>query len=158
MVVEHGSGEFFRLSGVPSNALSWLRYNVPSEYRYYEDSYWFVHRKHLLEIIELAYKQTGRVDYSALNDYIQMDVAREKQGWRVNPNYTSSAVGKPTPDLPSAYRTLHLLPSASYSVVSAVWRCLAKENHPDHGGDVELFRKYTEAFEQIKKAQKEEGK
>lgn len=156
MTVEPGPGEFFRLQHIPSNALSWLRYHVPSEYRYYEESSWFVHDKHLLEIIELAFKQTGRVDYSALNDYIQMDIAKEKQSWRVNPASKKVLGGKEMPDLSNAYRILHLLPSASFSVVSAVWRCLAKENHPDRGGDVELFRKYSAAFEQIKK--EEEGR
>lgn len=155
MVIEHGSGDFFRLTGIPSNALSWLRYNVSSDYRYYEDSYWFVHSKHLFEIIELAYKQTGRVDYSGLDDYIQMDIANAKQGWNVNPQ--KPAVVKPTKDLTNAYSTLHLLPSASFCIVSAVWRCLAKENHPDRGGDAELFRKYSEAFEQIKKEKEKEG-
>lgn len=156
MIVDHGPGEFFRLRNVPENAMSWLRYQVPSEYRYYEESYWFVHSKHLLEIIELAYKQTGRVDYSNLNDYVQMDIANAKQGWRVYRPKSKSAVVSPSSDLDNAYRLLHLRPSASFSIVCAVWRCLAKENHPDRGGDVELFRKYTEAFEQIKKEKEEE--
>lgn len=149
MVVEQGPGDFYRLKSIPSNALSWLRYNVPADYRYYEDACWFVHSKHLLEVIELAYKQTGRVDDSSLSDYIREDIAQAKQGWKVNPS--KSAIGKSPSDLANAYSILHLLPSASYGLVAAVWRYLARKTHPDRGGDSELFRKYAEAYQQIKK-------
>ena len=56
--------------------------------------------------------------------------------------------------LRDAYTTLHLLPSAPSSTVSAVWRSLARVSHPDQGGDPEAFRRYSEAYSLIKDEEK----
>jgi hypothetical protein len=161
MKVTLGPGDFFRLERFPASLRSWIQYDVPQEYRYYDKEedigYWYIHRKHLISVIELAYKCSGHVDYSALDDYLQLEVAKAKEGWSVNKQKNTRGPQAPSHSmvLQDAYSALHLLPSASGSLVTAVWRCLAKETHPDCGGDAELFRKYSEAFSKIKE---EEGK
>lgn len=46
----------------------------------------------------------------------------------------------------SAFAALHLLQSAPRSVVDAAYRALAKQHHPDLGGDPETMRRLTEAY------------
>jgi len=134
--------------------MKWLKYDVPQEYRYYdneeEPGYWYIHKKHMLGAVELAYKQTGHVDYSALRDYLQMEIAEAKVNWTVNSQQRTKTI-VPSLTLHEAYQTLHLDSNAPDSIVSVVWRHLAYEEHPDRGGDAELFRKYSEAYQQIKK-------
>jgi len=158
MIVTPGPGDFFRLNHIPSSAKKWIRYDIPNEYRYYDSEgdvgYWYVHKSHLLAVIELAYKSTGHVDWSALPPYLQIEAAREKENWKVNRSKSSQTNIIPTTSLREAYATLYLLPSAPSSVVSSVWRSLAKSSHPDHGGDAELFRRYSEAYSLIKKEDK----
>lgn len=154
MIVSPGPGDFFRLAQIPSSAMKWLKYDVPQEYRYYdseeEPGHWYIHKKHMLGAIELAYKQTGHVDYSALRDYLQMEIAEAKVNWTVNSQQRTKTI-VPSLTLHEAYQTLHLDSNAPDSIVSVVWRHLAYEEHPDRGGDAELFRKYSEAYQQIKK-------
>jgi len=161
MTVVPGPGDFFRLINTPSTVRKWLRYDIPTEYRYYDKNedhvgHWHVHSKYLLKVIELAYRTSGPVDYSSLDDYVQMDIARAKDGWKM---YQKSKTERPQAipsslTLKDSYATLHLLPSASAGVVAAVWRSLAKETHPDRGGDAELFRKYSEAYHKIMEEEK----
>lgn len=47
------------------------------------------------------------------------------------------------------YATLYLRQDAPEAIVRAVWRELAKQSHPDHGGDTETFKRYKEAYEAI---------
>lgn len=157
MIVTSGPGDFFRLAHMPQFVREWVQYDVPQNYRFFDKEenagYWCIHRKYLLSAIELGYKKLGHVDYSSLDDYIQMEVAQAKEEWKMNQHQSSKRPqAKPSHSmvLRDAYTTLHLLPSASSSIVSAVWRSLAKETHPDRGGDAELFRHYSEAYQLIK--------
>jgi hypothetical protein len=102
-----------------------------------------------MPVIELSYKATGHVDWSALPPYLQIEAAREKENWTVNKKTTTQPL-TPSMILRDAYATLHLLPSAPDSAVSAVWRSLARVSHPDQGGDAEDFRRYSEAYDLIK--------
>jgi len=161
MTVVPGPSDFFRLINTPSAVRKWLRYDIPTEYRYYDQNedhvgHWHVHSKYLLQVIELAYRTSGPVDYSSLDDYVQMDIARAKEGWTMHQKSKADRlkINSSSPTLKDSYATLHLLPTASSSVVSAAWRCLAKETHPDRGGDAELFRKYSEAYRKIMEEEK----
>ena len=153
LTVVPASGSFYKLIGLPSKALKWLTYEVPIDCRYYqaEDNigYWYVHEDHLIEIIELAYKQLGAVNYSSVPNLVQMDIARAKENWVFTGSKELKTRNKPT--LEDAYRTLHLLPTAPGYLVSAVWKSLARVAHPDRGGNSEKFRKYSEAYNLIKK-------
>lgn len=161
MIVTPGPGDFFRLERFPASLKGWIQYDVPQEYRYYDKGenigYWYIHRKHLISVIELAYKRSGHVDYSALDGYIQGEVARLKKGWNVNKQKnTRGSQANPSHSmvLQDAYSTLHILPSIPTSAISAVWHSLARTSHPDQGGDAETFRKYSDAYDLIKKNRK----
>ncbi len=45
-----------------------------------------------------------------------------------------------------AYTTLHLLPDAPVELIKAAYRCLAKLNHPDRGGDEKAMQRINEAY------------
>ncbi|MGI8475399.1 MAG: hypothetical protein ACR2OO_03380 [Thermomicrobiales bacterium] len=49
------------------------------------------------------------------------------------------------------YRALHLLSSAPGYVIEAAYRAMAKANHPDVGGNVEVMTKINLAFEQLQR-------
>lgn len=153
MKVAPTSSSFYRLSNPPFVVVDWLRYGVPLEHRYYDkdedDGNWYIHEDYLISAIELAYKRSW-VDYSELSDYIQMQVAKEKENWRVSQKAKYIRPSSST-ILRDAYTRLHLLPSAPSNVIHAAWHALAKVYHPDRGGDSEEFRKYSEAYETIKK-------
>lgn len=51
--------------------------------------------------------------------------------------------------LEQAYSVLYLTTQAPMTIVSTVWKALAKEHHPDRGGDPEEFKKITQAYELI---------
>lgn len=49
------------------------------------------------------------------------------------------------------YAVLHLRPTAPPAIIRAVWRELAKTLHPDHGGDVEAFKRVKAAYDKLMK-------
>lgn len=49
------------------------------------------------------------------------------------------------------WAVLHLRPSAPPAIIQAVWRTLAKELHPDRGGDAEEFKRVKAAYEKLTK-------
>ncbi len=55
------------------------------------------------------------------------------------------------PTSADAFKALHLLPSAPPEVVRAVYKTLAKLNHPDIGGDTETMARVNSAFELLSK-------
>jgi hypothetical protein len=159
MFVCPAKGNFYQLSGLPASAQRWVKYDVPSEYRYFSaegsnTGYWYVHEKYLLGAIELSYTRLGTVDYSCLPTYLQMKIAREKENWTVNTPDRDTIPAPNASALRDAYAQLYLLADAPINIVNAAWKTLAKESHPDQGGDAGLFRKYSEAYETIKKESK----
>jgi hypothetical protein len=49
------------------------------------------------------------------------------------------------------YAELHLLPSAPWPVVEAVYRAMARMNHPDKGGDCEQMKRVNLAYESLQR-------
>lgn len=49
------------------------------------------------------------------------------------------------------WAVLHLRPGAPPAIIQAVWRAMAKELHPDRGGDPEEFKRVTAAYEKLTK-------
>jgi len=99
---------------------------------------------------------------SRVLDWLRYDVPGnyryyEKRCWYIHPKHVeeikhlgSSEVPTPTCSGPSDYEILHLLPTAPDAIVDVVWRALAKEAHPDRGGDEETFKKLHAAYQRIK--------
>jgi len=48
------------------------------------------------------------------------------------------------------YADLHLLPSAPAELVQAAYRCLARLNHPDTGGNTATMQRLNAAFDTLK--------
>lgn len=49
------------------------------------------------------------------------------------------------------WAVLHLRPGAPKAIIQAAWRALAKELHPDHGGDEKQFMKVKAAYDKLMK-------
>lgn len=48
------------------------------------------------------------------------------------------------------YQTLKLSENATPAEIKSAWRTLAKESHPDSGGDAEMFNAYKDAYDVLK--------
>ena len=142
--------KFYLLTSVPSAVSSWLKSLVPDIYRYYDaDHYgWCVHENYLMDAIQVAYTNTGVLDYTALSDQWQVSIAREKVNWTYAPSKKAKAVA--TASLNSYYSVLYLTPNAPEYMVDAAWKALAKEHHPDRGGDPEVFKQIQAAYMKLK--------
>lgn len=49
------------------------------------------------------------------------------------------------------WAVLHLRPGAPRAIIDAVWKAMAKELHPDRGGDEEQFKRVKNAYEKLTK-------
>jgi hypothetical protein len=147
MRIRPESGGFYRLGGVNSVVVNYLRYSVKSTHRYYDDGVWFVHADFLLPVVQLGYGQFGYVDYSELSLDTQMRIAQEKEHWTMGGGARAPLVRGPS--LEESYAALYLIPGAPKAVVVAVWKALAKSSHPDKGGDEAEFKRYSEAYTRI---------
>lgn len=76
----------------------------------------------------------------------------ERQARSAEQPYTEQPYTEPPPAMPSTpdpddlYARLQVAPHASAAVIDAAWRRLARDAHPDHGGDPELFKWYEQAY------------
>lgn len=61
----------------------------------------------------------------------------------------SASSGTPT-TREKAFATLYLLPTAPAEVAQAVYRVLAKQYHPDYGGDLEKMKQINAAYDVVK--------
>jgi hypothetical protein len=50
------------------------------------------------------------------------------------------------------YATLHLLPTAPIQLIDSAYKCLARMNHPDHGGDTAVMQSINGAYDRLKGA------
>lgn len=62
------------------------------------------------------------------------------------PPETEPPLAPPSPDPDDLYDRLQVAPHTSPAVIDAAWRHLARDAHPDHGGDPELFKSYEQAY------------
>ena len=115
--------------------------NLPQAKRYLVNTIWYVHRDYLPILFKVA-KNTGfhtELNYATADDDTKRLIDKTLNKRVTSPTYSTAA-----------YSALHLLPSAPFSVVKAVWKVLALESHPDRGGDAKNFQRVTDAYEQIK--------
>lgn len=115
----------------------------PLSYRRYspDKKNWEVHISRLPLVVAYGKKQFTHVDYSSLPTDLQMDLVSQLN------NLSERTVAQW--HAPTAYELLHLLPTAPIEVARAAYRALAFIHHPDRGGNSEVFREITEAFEEI---------
>ena len=142
---------FYKLLKPPVRVVEWLKYSVDNVYRFYEDG-WHVHEEHLLDIVRLALK-SGHVDWSLLSVDKQMEIARAKTEWRMNPGRETTFSSGKNPDIRQVaddFATLHLLPSAPDVIIESAFKALAKIHHPDKGGDEEVFKRISAAYTRLR--------
>ena len=134
------------------SVVEYIKLIIPQNKRLFDSSTgcWVVHNKYTLPIVQLGYTKEGYVDYSSLPESIQIQIASEKKNWTRSSSRAkvfSSGGDVKT----SAYATLFLQPDAPQCVVKAAYRALSKEHHPDRGGDEEIFKQITKAYEDLTK-------
>ena len=137
------SPNFYVAKNLSKVDLKWLLGQKP-EHRFFEDGSWYVHYSLCFNLAKLHTETTGTVDYSELCDSLKERISLDHQNWK------KAAVVKPTLDKVSAARTLYVSSDAPEIVVKAAYRALAKQHHPDSGGDPETFKQITEAYERLK--------
>lgn len=129
-----------RLHGCPIKLENTIAAGVrPHNRRMWQDSYLHVHYKWLHQVIGWARDQgINDINWSELPESWQMLAAGgalfEKDIQEFDP-----------------YAVLHLKSTAPFNVVKAAYKALVKDCHPDHGGDVEEFKKISNAYENIQK-------
>lgn len=133
----HSSPGYFVASNLRQQVSDYIRFSVkPLSHRRYDDGKWVVEIGHLAAIVAYGEKY-GFVDYSALPDELQLNLAINKSRTAIKNEYNPFAV-------------MHLLPTAPSAIVDAVYKALAKIHHPDVGGDEETFKSIVEAYDRIK--------
>lgn len=140
------SPNFYRVRGLRKYSSKYIS-SIKDKHKYLEDGIWHVHVSQCVCLSQYGYNETGHVDYSQLPDWVQMLIAKEKEGWRRG----TTAPIQNSIDNATAYATLYLTSNAPAEVVSAAYKALAKKHHPDKGGDPEAFKRITEAYEKLKK-------
>jgi hypothetical protein len=84
---------------------------------------------------------------SAHKSHYDKDYGRE---YNQNAGHRKQA-GPSTVMRSSMFATLFVTENAPKSVVTAAYRALAKEHHPDTGGDAEVMARINHAYDQLKK-------
>jgi hypothetical protein len=93
----------------------------------------------------------------------QCEFRGETRCWYINPihkdgliiflkrlNYQVTNLDETMPVASDAYSKLGLVSTAIWEVCEAAYRALAKLNHPDNGGNVEVMQNINSAWDEIK--------
>jgi hypothetical protein len=108
---------------------------------------WYVLEKPTPKVIDYVRRMIP-VDYRTFDGATQHWYVHEKYVEAIHKLLSHGAVSV-TPDDPWAL--LYLRPGAPQAIIKAVWREMAKELHPDRGGDEEKFKKVKAAYEKLVK-------
>lgn len=148
MKVVPGTSGYYWIVQPSKQLVQWLKTSVPNTHRYCDFTNnlgWALHQKYLVDAMKLEYYYGGDVDVSKLEED-ERDLVLSQMG-----TWPREAVSSATRVKHSPYAVLHLAPTAPKHVVEAAWRAIAKELHPDTGGDEELFKKAQLAYHEIRK-------
>jgi len=74
----------------------------------------------------------------------------KKMGVHFRPGSSGAGLGAASPALPADYRALGISPGASQEEIQAAFRRLAKQHHPDAGGDAERFQAVADAYSRLR--------
>ena len=145
MIVSRGDGDFFAIERASSDVCSYIKWSItPTMYRYYENAKWYIHKDHLLDVVQLGYAKDKVVDYSQLSTPWRKCIDKAKLSWTKENIPTIS-------DPSDSHSILYLTSNVPEYILEAVWRAVLKKNHPDVGGDPEVFMKMKKAYEDIKR-------
>ena len=101
--------------------------------------------RELINFLRDADDITRLVTGKGIKDFVGRGI--ELFGDDVIKKFTKEEKVKLSPDNP--YVILGVRPEASTIVIKAAYRAMAKEKHPDAGGNPEDFKKIQEAYEEI---------
>lgn len=138
----HHQKRAWRLEKPSVTALEYLRRSVPKTHWHREEDTWYVDLKYVVPVAQIQIASGGVLDPSELPDY------ERKQVEEYAAKHRTKSVSTITGD---AYAVLHLLPNAPRVIVDAAWKALAREHHPDRGGDIDVFKQYQAAYDRIVK-------
>ena len=136
----------FKFSKNPAFAGLIKRLVKPASYARFNTKHrrWEVHAQKLGVILPTALRLFDHVDWSDLPEFLQISILQAVGSSSASPGM--SAVYEEE----SPYDTLYLKRTAPMYVVKAVYKVLARETHPDHGGSAEDFMAVSTAYNQIK--------
>lgn len=77
--------------------------------------------------------------------------------WLVHAKYVDNIKQLGVEEKSSAYATLFLTKNAPSFMIEAAWKALAREYHPDRGGNPDAFKNAQAAYEEIKSARNNDG-
>jgi hypothetical protein len=122
-----------------------LKYAVPSYARRWdkEKRLWSVGASHYQSVVRLLNKHFG--------GYTKVDPADMGVAFGESRQRQSQSSSK-MPELADAYATLYLIPNTPLEIVTAIYKYLAKKNHPDMGGDTATMQRINVAYDAIKNA------
>lgn len=128
MRVEPGPKKLYKVID-PPRKISDLIQKIPGKYRTFAED-WYVHEKYILYLLKAIKKARIAVDISAIPEYIRSQLVDDS----------------------SARDVLFITSYAPQFIIDGVWKILARRYHPDNQatGDPELFRRYSEAYQQLK--------
>lgn len=122
----------------------------PLSYRHFDGTIkkWKVHRSKLPFVLS-----AGRKYFDGIDDReIPLDIKKETQDEIKSQSFRFGDYNTPIEKQNiGPHATFYLIESAPWSVVQAVYKVLAKENHPDMGGDQIKFIEIQKAYEDLKK-------
>lgn len=145
MRVEEADSNFYVIKRPPKKVLDFLKHMVPSRLRFLDQGLWYVHRAYLIQVLQVGYKYT-EVDYLSLEKDLKDQIDELSQSWTKNTKRAQPSAGREL-----HLRALHLRSDAPQYVIDAVWKAVARHTHPDKGGDPELFKAYSEAYNNLKR-------
>ena len=141
----HARKKSYKLEKPSVAALEYVRRSVPSTHKYFDNEgagTWYIDLKYTVPVGQVQLSSQANLDYSELPEFERKkldEYSRKASPTQLNVNATDS------------YSILHLLPSAPRVIVDAAWKALAREHHPDRGGNTEVFQKYQAAYDHITK-------
>ena len=77
--------------------------------------------------------------------------------WLVHSKYVDNIKQLVIEEKSDAYATLFLTKNAPSFMIEAAWKALAREHHPDRGGNPDAFKSAQAAYEEIKRARDNDG-
>lgn len=122
--------QFVQVSRAPAKAVSFIRYEIPSDFRYCDEGLWYIHVSRLQDAVDYVSKFCGlEVDVEGLPARITNSLKFENQE--------------------DPYSILHVTRSAPLCVIKAAYKAMSLTVHPDQGGTTEQAVQLNKAYTQV---------